>query len=71
MQRREVCTKPHGPSSVIIAAPPVCMDFRNCWRKDGAEPIIGPARGPHRASVMGCPDFGPDPLAPVVRQHGG
>jgi hypothetical protein len=29
-----------------------------------AEPVIGPARGLHRARAMGCPDFGPDPLAP-------
>ncbi len=34
-------------------------------RGPGAEPVIGPARGPHRASAMGCPDFGPDPLAPL------
>jgi hypothetical protein len=27
------------------------------------ELVIGPARGPHRASAVGRPDFGPDPLA--------
>ena len=35
----------------------------NAMLKDVAEPVIGPVRGPHRASAMGCPDFGPDPLA--------
>src|ERR1700676_2600247 len=33
-----------------------------------AEPVIGPARGPHRARAMGLPHFGPDPLAqPILR----
>src|ERR1700730_4548522 len=33
-----------------------------------AEPVIGPARGPHRARAMGLPRFGPDPLAqPILR----
>jgi hypothetical protein len=32
------------------------------------EPVIGPARGPHRARAMGLPRFGPDPLAqPILR----
>jgi hypothetical protein len=29
---------------------------------DFTAPVIGPARGPHRARAMGCPDFGSDPL---------
>src|SRR5580658_10303212 len=33
-----------------------------------AEPVIGPARGPHRARAMGLPRFGPNPLAqPIIR----
>ena len=33
-----------------------------------AEPVIGPARGPHRVGAMGLPRFGPDPLAqPILR----
>ena len=31
-----------------------------------AEPVIGPARGPHRARAMGLPRFGPDPLAQLI-----
>src|ERR1700735_5194267 len=31
----------------------------------GAERVIGPARALHRARPMGCPDFGPEPLAPL------
>ena len=32
------------------------------------EPVIGPARGPHRARAMGLLRFGPDPLAqPILR----
>ena len=33
-----------------------------------AEPVIGPARGPHRSRAMGLPRFGPDPLVqPILR----
>jgi hypothetical protein len=30
------------------------------------EPVIGPARGPHRARAMGLPRFGPDPLVQSI-----
>jgi len=37
-----------------------------------AEPVIGPARGPHRARAMGLPRLGPDSLAqPILRADGG
>jgi hypothetical protein len=32
------------------------------------EPVIGPARGPHRARAMGLPHFGPDPLVQPIRR---
>ena len=36
-----------------------------------AEPVIGPARGPHRARAMGLPRFRPDPLAlPILQIYG-
>jgi hypothetical protein len=35
------------------------------------EPVIGPARGPHRARAMGPPRFGPDSLVqPILRASG-
>ena len=34
------------------------------------EPVIGPARGPHRARAMGLPRFGPDPLVQPILRYG-
>jgi hypothetical protein len=43
---------------------PIVLLRRNFRKAMGfAEPVIGPARGPHRARAMGLPRFGPDPLA--------
>ena len=34
------------------------------------EPVIGPARGPHRARAMGLPRFGPDSLVQSILRAG-